>query len=98
MDPRLEACFFLQISGPSGSGKTVWVKKFLENIDKMIDRKVDQILYYYGEWQLIFDEIRQNIPQIQFFEGFPDVKSMTDPSFHTVMTIDDLQNELLDNL
>ncbi|CAB4020088.1 Hypothetical predicted protein, partial [Paramuricea clavata] len=87
------------ISGPSGSGKTVWVKKFLENIDKMIDRKVEyQILYCYGEWQPIFEEIRQNIPQIQFFEGFPDVKSMTDPSFHTVMIIDDLQNELLDNL
>ena len=81
------------------SGKTVWVKKFLENLDKMIDRKVDQILYCYGEWQpAYFCEIRQNIPQIQFFEDFPDVKSMTDPSFHTVMIIDDLQNELLDNL
>jgi hypothetical protein len=29
---------------------------------------------------------------------FPGVKSMTDTSFHTVMIIDDLQNELLDNL
>ena len=38
------------------------------------------------------------MPEIQFYEGFPDVKGITDPSFHTLMIIDDLQNELLDNL
>jgi ABC-type dipeptide/oligopeptide/nickel transport system ATPase component len=98
MDPKLKACFCLQISGPSGSGKTVWVKKFLENLPQMINRKVDQIIYCYGEYQPIFDEIRQNMSDIQFYEGFPDVKGITDPSFHTLMIIDDLQNELLDNL
>jgi ABC-type dipeptide/oligopeptide/nickel transport system ATPase component len=98
MDPKLKACFCLQISGPSGSGKTVWVKKFLENLPQMINRNVDQIMYCYGEYQPIFDEIRQNMPEIQFYEGFPDVEGITDPSFHTLMIIDDLQNELLDNL
>ncbi len=98
MDTKLKACFCLQISGPSGSGKTVWVKKFLENVAQMIDQKVDQIIYCYGEYQPIFDEIRQSVPDIQFFEGFPDIKSRTDPSFHTLMVIDDLQNELGDNV
>jgi ABC-type dipeptide/oligopeptide/nickel transport system ATPase component len=98
MHPKLKACFCLQISGPSGSGKTVWVKKFLENLPQMINRNVDQIIYCYGEYQPIFDEIRQNMPEIQFYEGFPDVKGITDPSFHTLMIIDDLRNELLDNL
>ena len=64
----------------------------------MINRNVDQIIYCYGEYQPIFDEIRQNMPEIQFYEGFPDVKGITDPSFHTLMINDDLQNELLDNL
>ena len=64
----------------------------------MINRNVDQIMYCYGEYQPIFDEIRQNMPEIQFYEGFPDVEGITDPSFHTLMIIDDLQNELLDNL
>jgi hypothetical protein len=64
----------------------------------MINRNVDQIIYCYGEYQPIFDEIRQNMPEIQFYEGCPDVKGITDPSFHTLMIIDDLENELLDNL
>ena len=70
----------------------VWVKKFLENLPQMINRNVDQIIYCYGEYQPIFDEIRQNMPEIQFYEGFPDVKGITDPYFHTLMIIDDLQN------
>ena len=98
MDPRLRSCFCLQISGPSGSGKTVWVKKLLENVDYMIDKKVEQIIYCYGEYQPIFQEIQTKLPQIQFIEGFPDVKSITDPSFHTLMIIDDLQNELSNNV
>ena len=98
MDPKLKACFCLQISGLSGSGKTVWVKKFLENADKMIDRKVDQIIYCFGENQPIYEEMLQKLPHIQFYEGFPQIKDLTDPSFHTLMVIDDLQNELLDNL
>ena len=59
MDPRLRSCFCLQISGPSGSGKTVWVKKLLENVDYMIDKKVEQIIYCYGEYQPIFQEIKK---------------------------------------
>ena len=98
MDPRLRSYFCLQISGPSGSGKTVWVKKLLENVDYMIDKKVEQIIYCYGEYQPIFQEIQTKLPQIQFIEGFPDVKSITDPSFHTLMIIDDLQNELSNNV
>jgi ABC-type dipeptide/oligopeptide/nickel transport system ATPase component len=98
MDPKLKACFCLQISGLSGSGKTVWVKKFLENADKMIDRKVDQIIYCFGENQPIYEEMLQKLPHIQFYEGFLQIKDLTDPSFHTLMVIDDLQNELLDNL
>ena len=98
MDPKLKACFCMQISGPSGCGKTFWVKTFLENVDQLIDHKVEKILFSYSESQKIYEDIRQQLPQIQFYEGFPQIKDLADPSFHTLMVIDDLQNELFDNV
>ena len=55
-------------------------------------------MFCYSESQKIYEEIRQQLPHIQFYEGFPQIKDFTDPSFHTLMVIDDLQNELFDNL
>ena len=98
MDPRLRCPFCLQISGPSGSGKTMWVKKLLENLSLMLDRRVDKIIYCYGEYQPIFEEMRQSQPSIQFIEGFPDIKNMTDPSYHTLLVVDDLMTELEGNV
>ena len=69
MDPRLKACFCLQIAALSGYRKTVWVKKFLENVGRVVDRKVDEIVYCYGEYQPLFDEMQQMLPQIQFIVG-----------------------------
>ena len=88
----------MQISGLSGCGKTFWVKKILENVDQLIDHKVEKILFCYAESQKIYEEIRQQLPRIQFYEGFPQIKDLTDPSFHTLMVIDDLKNELFYNL
>ena len=38
----------------------------------MIDKKVEQIIYCYCEYQPIFQEIEKRT-QIQFIEGFPAV-------------------------
>ena len=64
----------------------------------MLDHKVDKIIYCYGEYQPTYEEMRQSQPSIQFIEGFPDIENMTDSSYHTLLIIDDLQNELADNL
>ena len=97
MDPRLRSRFCLQISGPSGSGKTVWVKILLENVDYMIDKKVEQIIYCYGEYQPIFQEIQKNFRRFSSYRGVSWLKKLNGSVFHTLMVIDDLQNKLSNN-
>ena len=56
-------------------------------------------MFCYSESQKIYEEISTTqLPHVQFYEGFPQIKDLTDPSFHTLMVIDNLQNELFDNL
>ena len=40
--------------------------KIVGNLSDMIDRVVDRLLYCYGEYQPIFEEIRQNLFRIRF--------------------------------
>ncbi len=46
-DFRFQFPFSAVISGPSGSGKTVFVKNLLCNANKMIDVKIDNIVFLY---------------------------------------------------
>lgn len=42
--------FTMCVSGSTGSGKSEWVKRFLENVDQLVDgEKIERILYCYGE-------------------------------------------------
>ncbi len=56
-DLRFQFPFSAVISGPSSSGKTVLVKKLLCNADKMINVKIDNIVFLYSCWQPLYDEL-----------------------------------------
>jgi len=62
--------FRMTISGPSGSGKTRWVQRFLRYHEDIIGSKFDIILFTYGEYQKLFDEIKQENSNIEWCEGF----------------------------
>ncbi len=69
-DFRFQFPFSAVISGPSGSGKTVFVKNLLCNANKMIDVKIDNIVFLYGCWQPLYDELL-SLFDIKFIEGIP---------------------------
>lgn len=89
------------ISGPTSSGKTEFVKKLLINADLMIDKKITEIIWCYGEAQVLHNKIKEatNIP-IQFFAGIPDINEISqecsnDPK---LIILDDLMSECTDQV
>ena len=76
------------IAGPTSSGKTVFVRKLLDLRSTHIDPKPDSIIYYYTEWQPIYDEIKgvtfkKEVPQLEDFTG----------EKKTLIIVDDMMNE-----
>ena len=67
---------------------TVWLRQnCLGQKDTMIDRRVDQIIYCFRKNQPICQEMREKLPHIQFYEGFPQIKDLVDPTFHTLLAL-----------
>ena len=62
--------FSMVASGPSGSGKSVWTKKLL--LSSLIQPSPERIIWCYGQWQPLYDNIRKRIPRIEFVNGKPD--------------------------
>ena len=59
--------FTMLVAGPTGCGKTYFVKQMLES-DK-IQPRPDRIIYMYGLWQPLYEEMRKTIPNIHFIQG-----------------------------
>ncbi len=98
-DFRFQFPFSAVISGPSGSGKTVFVKNLLCNANKMIDVKIDNIVFLYGCWQPLYDELLSLFP-IKFIEGIPN--SLTDENLlpsnkKSILICDDLMDTAYSN-
>lgn len=86
--PYLVHPFRLLVCGPSHSGKTHFVKRILET--KIIQPLPSRIIWCYGVYQKIFEEI----PEVEFHEGLPnDFQKIS----NSLVIIDDLMNEMGNN-
>ena len=86
--------FSMVVSGPSGSGKSVWTKKLL--LSFLIQPSLECIIWCYGQWQPLYDNIRKRIPRIEFVNGIPDHlddQHYIDVSKRNVLMFDDLMTE-----
>ena len=87
------------ISGATKSGKTSWLHKLLKNKEAMFTVPVSKILYCYGIYQPLFDQMLKDVRDISFHEGLPteeEVKEFTDAN-HNLVIIDDLSDEAVKN-
>jgi hypothetical protein len=84
--------FTCTVAGPTGCGKTVFVSNFLENLELMIDTKVEEIIWCYGVSQKFHSEIGKKLKvPIRFFEGIPQLDEITTlNSGPKIVIIDDL--------
>lgn len=62
----VEALIYANVTGPTGSGKIVFMKSIFQNLPDMIDPFPDAVIYCYGEWQPMYQEIKR----MKFVEGF----------------------------
>lgn len=86
----------VMLCGPTGTGKTWWTKKLLSN--NMFTEKVSSILYCFGVYQPLFDEMK--IPNMTFHEGVPSfdtVKQLHDGKFN-IIVLDDLMELIIKNV
>ena len=61
--------FSLVVSGPSGCGKTVWMRRIL--LSDLIQPRPQRILWCYGQWQTLYERLREELPHIEFHNGIP---------------------------
>ena len=86
--------FSMVVSGPSGSGKSVWTKILL--LSSLIQPSPERIIWCYGQWQPLYDNIRKRIPRIEFVNSIPDHlndQHYIDVSKRNVLVFDDLMTE-----
>ena len=55
------------IAGPKESGKTQWVKRLINQSEKVCSPPRTRITYFYGEYQKVFDDL-----PVDFVRGSPE--------------------------
>lgn len=82
--------------GATLSGKSFLVRKLLLSAHVMMDPVPEKIVYCYGSYQPMFNEMRREIPNIEFVEGFdPSIIPSLAPK--TLLVTDDLMADLADS-
>lgn len=76
------------VAGCTGSGKTRWTMKLMKNLSNMYDKPVKTILYCYGIWQDLFEEV-QKIPGVELVEGLPPKERLAEME-DALIVLDDL--------
>jgi len=90
--------FRMTISGPSGCGKTRWIQRFLHHHEVIIGHKFETILFTYGEYQKLFDEIKEDNKNIIWCEGFSHeviLDTLKPDTRRKLIVVDDLLQEVL---
>lgn len=68
-DLRLKSPFTAIVAGPTGSGKSYLLKRLIDNAGNSCSPPPAEIIYCYGVWQPLFDEMKG----VTFHEGLIDV-------------------------
>ena len=94
-DTRFLGPFTMQIVGGTSSGKSFFTRRLLENANLMIHPPPDRLLYCYGEWQPMFQEMKG----VEFVRGLTeDLVKRENLKGHTCLVIDDLSDEVDEKL
>ena len=91
-----EACSTFTIAGATKSGKTTFVFRLLKNKDVMFSSPVEKVLYCYGAEQELFNEMKNQIPNITFHKGLPDnLESFSRGYNHCAIVLDNLMDSVV---
>jgi len=88
------------VAGPPRSGKTYWGKRLLENRERLIDKQIDQIIWFYGEENNFINHLRTEPYGIKttLVHGLPSsFDEYLNPQEHRIIIIDDLMSSAGDS-
>ncbi|OOZ21247.1 hypothetical protein BOW31_12855, partial [Solemya velum gill symbiont] len=94
-----EPCSSICISGPTGVGKTRWVYMLLRHLEGMYIDPPTRVMYCYGVYQPLFDEIEREIDNLTLCQGLPtqsEIEEFADGR-HGLIVLDDLCHAVLEN-
>ena len=86
--------FSMVLSGPSFSGKTRWTSDLLQT--SLITPSPQRIIWCYGQWQPMYEEVRKWMSNIKFIRGIPhqlSEETFLDTDQRNLIVFDDLMSE-----
>ena len=90
MDLRLKHPFSMCVSGPSQAGKSQWVLRLLRNLSGMVTVLPKRVIYCYGEWQPLLDQLPS---YVTLHQGLPDVEELKKFQEPQLVVLDDMMDE-----
>lgn len=81
------------VAGTSGSGKSTFLFELFKNANSMFTMIPKKIIYCYSTYQSLFDDMKEHVENIEFFEGLPtkdDMDMWTMETDFKILVIDDL--------
>lgn len=94
--PFQSPCSIL-LSGATQAGKTRFTYRLLENAHGMFEKRPKTIIYAYGEYQQLFEQMESRIPGLILHHGLPtkeQITEWTNPEQHTIIVLDDLMTQV----
>lgn len=89
------------LSGSTMTGKTSFVYKFLCQLKFLYKVPPSKILYCYSStYQPIFDQMKQDIPEISFCEGMPNsehIDTLTHSGQSSILVLDDMMSSIINS-
>jgi hypothetical protein len=86
------------VSGTTSSGKTTWVFRLLHHKDEMLYPSPQHVLYCYGIWQDLYEQMEKEMNFIQFHEGLPSKETVCNLPSGSMIILDDLSHLLYENV
>ena len=86
--------FSMMVTGPSGSGKSEWTRILL--LSSLVQLPPERILWCFGQWQPLYEDLQKRILCIEFRRGIPDYlnnSQFIDPSKRNLIIFDELMTE-----
>ena len=87
----------IAISGTTGSGKTMWVYKLLKQKDVMFEVSPTQVLYCYGIYQPVFQDMEREMSFINVHQGLPDIEMLIALNKNSLIILDDLARRIVES-
>lgn len=93
MDLRFQHPFTALIVGGTGSGKTFLIKQIIEHRQEMFNTSFEKIVYYYSEWQDLFDDLTST-HHVEFRQELPLLEDHPRGQGAKLLIVDDFMQEI----